>query len=454
MCDGAPGRSMVAMPDRRRRPTLAVCCLAQFMCMLDVALVNVALPPIRAELGFSAGGLQWVVNAYALAAAGCLLLGGRAADLLGRREVLVAGLCAFGLGSLAAGLAQDPAMLVAARAAQGVGGAVVAPTSLSILAVTFAEGPERNRALGLWGTLGALGGVTGALLGGVVTAALSWRWTLLMNAAVASGLAALALRAIPRLRRPGAARSFDVGGALAVTAGMVLLTYGISGTRAHGWGTAATLAPIAAGAALLGLFALIEARLAGAPLVPARVVRSPALAAAAATIFCLGATVAPMWFFVSLYVHGELGYSALQTGLTLAPMSLVIAICTHVASRLAARCGPGRVLAAGMTTLAAGMFLLARGAAGGSLGGGRARPLAAVRGRHRLLVRLHDDRGDDGRGARGLRAGLRHREHGVPARWSGRARRPRDHRRPRTRLRGRRRVRARRCGAPWFWRIR
>ena len=351
----------------RRSLTLAVCCLAQFMCMLDVALVNVGLPAIRADLGFSAGGLQWVVNAYALAAAGCLLLGGRAADLLGRRAVLVAGLATFGLASLAAGLAQEPAMLVAARAAQGLGGAVVAPTSLSILAVTHAVGPERNRAFGLWGTMGALGGVSGALLGGVLTATLSWRWTLLVNVPLALGLAALALRAIPALGRPaGAARSFDLRGALAVSAGMVLLTFGVSGTRVHGWSAAATLGPIAGGCALLGVFAVIEARLASAPLVPARVARSRPLAAAAATIFCLGATTVPMWFFVSLYVQGVLGFSALQTGLTFAPMSLAIAGCTQLASRLAARVGPGRVLAAGMTTLATGMLLLARVDAGGT----------------------------------------------------------------------------------------
>jgi EmrB/QacA subfamily drug resistance transporter len=367
MCGGTAARSMDGMTGSRHTMTLVACCLAQFMCVLDVSIVNVGLAPIGADLGFSTAGLQWVVNAYALACAGCLLLGGRAADLFGRREVFAAGLALFGLASLAGGLAQDPATLVAARAGQGIGGAVMAPTSLSILAVVYEAGRARNRAFGLWGTMGALGGASGALVGGLITATLSWRWILLVNAPVALGLAAVALRALPSLgRRPCAARSFDLRGALAVTAGTVLLTYGIVGSRAHGWGAAATLGPVATGAVLLGMFALIEARLAAVPLVPSRVIRSRALSGAAATVFFLGAAAVPMWFFLSLYVQRVLGYSALEAGLTFAPMSLVIAACTQVASRLAARCGPGRVLAAGMTMLGAGMLLFSRVDSGGS----------------------------------------------------------------------------------------
>jgi EmrB/QacA subfamily drug resistance transporter len=357
----------VAVTARRRTLTLLLCCTAQFMGVLDVTIVNVALAPIRADLGFSTTGLQWVVNAYTLACAGCLLLGGRAADLFGRREVFVGGLALFGLASLVGGLAQDQATLVAARAGQGIGGAVMAPTSLSILATIYDEGPERNRAFGLWGTMGALGGASGALAGGLLTAALSWRWILLVNAPVALGVAVVALRAIPALgRRPAAARSFDLGGALAVTAGLVLVTYGIVGTHRHGWGAAATLGPIAAGAALLALFGLIEARAAVAPLVPPRMFRSRALSGATVTIFCLGATAVPMWFFLSLHLQQARGFSALEAGLTFLPMSLVIAACTHVASRMAAHCGAGRVLATGMTLLGAGMLLLARMDAGGS----------------------------------------------------------------------------------------
>jgi predicted MFS family arabinose efflux permease len=306
-----------------------------------------------------------VVNAYALACAGFLLLGGRAADLFGRREVFVGGLALFGLASLAGGLAQDQATLIAARAGQGLGGAVMAPTSLSILATIYDEGPERNRAFGLWGTMGALGGASGALVGGLVTETLSWRWLLLVNAPLALGMVLVSLRAIPPLgRRRGAARSFDLGGAVTVTAGLVLVTYGIVESHRHGWGASA--APIAAGAVLLGLFGLIEARLAPAPLVPPRIFGSRALAGATAVVFCLGATAISMWFFVSLYVQRVLGFSALQAGLTFLPMSLTIVACTQAASRLAGRCGPGRVLAVGMTLLGAGMLLFSRIEPGGS----------------------------------------------------------------------------------------
>ncbi len=212
------------MIDRRRNLILVLCCVAQFMGLLDITIVNVALPSIRAELGLlDRAGCQWVVNAYTLALAGFLLLGGRAADLLGRREVFAGGLDLFGLASLLGGLAQDEATLIAARAGQGLGGAVVAPTGLSILATTFAEGAERNRALAWWGTLGGLGGATGALAGGLLTETLSWRWVLLVNAPICLGAALAALRAIPALgRRPGAARAFDLRGALSVTAGLVL----------------------------------------------------------------------------------------------------------------------------------------------------------------------------------------------------------------------------------------
>ena len=351
----------------RRNVILFLCCCAQFMGVLDVSIVNVALAPIRADLGFSTAGLQWVVNAYTLACAGFLLLGGRLADLFGRREVFVGGLAVFGTASLVGGLAQDPATLVAARACQGVGGAVMAPTSLSILATIFDEGPERNRAFGLWGTMGALGGASGALVGGLLTATLSWRWILLVNAPLALSVALAALRTIPAFgHRRDAGRSFDLRGALTITAGLVLLTYGIVGTHRQGWDAPATLGPMTAGAVLLGLFGLIESRLAAAPLMPPRIFRSRTLSGATAVVFCLGATAVPMWFLVSLYVQQVLGYTALEAGLTFLPMSLAIAAATHAASRLAARLGPGRVLAVGMTLLGAGMLLFSRIDARGS----------------------------------------------------------------------------------------
>jgi len=352
---------MSQFPAARQRRILAVCCLAQFMTLLDVTVVNVALPAIRADLGFTTAGLAWVVNAYTLSLAGFLLLGGRAADLLGRREVFAGGLALFALASLAGGLAPDGATLVAARAAQGLGGAIVAPAGLSILATTFAEGADRNRALAWWGTLGGLGGASGAFVGGVLTEALSWRWVLLGGAPVGLAAALAALRFLPALARPtGAARSFDLAGAACVTAGLVLATYAIAASERHGLSAPSALVPLAGGCALLGLFLLIEARLATAPLVPLRVLRSRALLGAGAVVCCLGAVAFSLWFLVTLLLQQVLGLSALQAGLAFVPMSLTIVVATRVASRLATALDPGRVLVAGMALLGVGMLLLSR----------------------------------------------------------------------------------------------
>jgi MFS family permease len=267
--------------------------------------------------------------------------------------VFAAGLALFGLASLLGGLAQDEATLVAARAGQGLGAAVVAPTGLSILVSTFAEGAERNRALGWWGTMGGLGGATGALVGGLLTETLSWRWVLLVNAPICLGAALAALRVVPALGRPpGGPRSFDVRGALSVTAGLVLVTFGVAAP--------VSLRALLAGAALLGLFLWIEGRLAVAPLVPLGILRSRALSAANVVMLCLGAVTFSMWFLVTLALQEELGLSALQTGLAFAPVSLTIVVSTRLGSRLSTHLGPGRVAAAGMTLLGAGMLLFVR----------------------------------------------------------------------------------------------
>ena len=239
---------MGAMTDERRRAlTLVLCCLAQFMVILDVSIVNVALPSISADLGFTSASLAWVVNAYTLTFAGFLLLGGRAADLLGRREVFVGGLALFALASFAGGLAQSEVTLVAARAAQGLGGAIVAPATLSILTTGFPEGAERNRALGLWGAMGAIGGASGALLGGILTEALDWRWILFINVPIGLGAGLAALKIVRTgARDTGAARDFDLLGALTATIGLVIVTYGIVETESHGWGSARTLLTIGA----------------------------------------------------------------------------------------------------------------------------------------------------------------------------------------------------------------
>jgi EmrB/QacA subfamily drug resistance transporter len=352
---------------RHKSLILALCCLAQFMVILDVSIVNVALPSIRGDLGFSATGLQWVVNAYTLAFAGFLLLGGRAADLIGRREVFAGGLLLFALASLFGGIAQTEGQLVAARAAQGLGGAVVAPATLSILMTTFTEGRERNKALGLWGAMGGVGGATGALLGGILTQTLSWRWILLINVPIGIVVALAGLRVVTAGKRDvGARRSFDLSGALTVTAGLVVLTYGIVQTDVHGWGSARTLVTIALGLALLATFTLIEGRLAQAPLVPLRIFRNRPVTGANVVVFCMGAAAFAMWYFLSLYLQQVLGFDPIEAGLAFLPMTGAIIATSQLASQLTGRFGPGAVLSIGMTLIALGMLGLSFVSADGS----------------------------------------------------------------------------------------
>src|SRR5256714_6218129 len=230
----------------RRNLLLLVVCLAQLMVILDVSIVNVALPSIHNDLDYTTTGLQWVVNAYTLTFAGFLLLGGRAADLLGQRRVFVAGLLLFSGASLVGGFSGSQGMLIGARAAQGLGGAVVAPATLSVLTTHFAEGAERNRALSAWGAMGGVGGATGALLGGVLTEVLSWQWILFVNVPIGLAAAVAAYRLVHDVERdPTAPRYFDTAGALTVTAGLVVLTYGIVRTDVNGWGSAKTLVTMA-----------------------------------------------------------------------------------------------------------------------------------------------------------------------------------------------------------------
>jgi EmrB/QacA subfamily drug resistance transporter len=353
---------------RRRTWTLVLCCLAQFMVVLDVSIVNVALPSIQRDLGFTGANLQWVVNAYTLTFAGFLLLGGRAADLIGRRKVFVAGLLLFAAASLIGGLAQNEAMLVAARGAQGLGGAVVAPATLSILTTTFTEGAERNRALAIWGAMGGVGGAAGALVGGVLTQWLSWRWILFINVPIGAAAALAATRVVAEGRRavPEAARSFDLAGALTVTTGLIVLVFGIVRTETWGWGDARTVAVLGAGIALLALFVVIEGRFARAPLVPLRLFSSRQLTGANLVVLAMGATAFAMWYFVSLYLQERLGYTPIQAGLSFLPMSLTIVAASSFAGRAVVRFGAGRLLAFGMTIFALGMLGFARVSAHGS----------------------------------------------------------------------------------------
>jgi EmrB/QacA subfamily drug resistance transporter len=366
-----PGRPELPTSERtavrpRRGMLLVLVCLAQLMVILDVSIVNVALPSIRDGLGFSTTGLQWVVNAYTLTFAGFLLLGGRAADLLGRRRVFLAGTALFALASLACAFADSRSLLIGARALQGIGGAVISPASLAIIATSFAEGRERSRALGVWGAMGGLGGSLGVLLGGILTQAFSWPAIFLVNVPIAILVIVLSRGLIPEGRAQSAARNFDATGALLVTGGLTALVYGIVRTDTLGWGSTGVIAPLALGAVLLAVFVFVEGRLAQAPLMPLRVFSMARLRAANLIMFLLYAAVFAIWFFLSLYLQQVLHYDPLQTGLRFLPMTLSIVATSTLAPRLVARFGERLVLTVGMLVAAVGLYLLTGVHSGGS----------------------------------------------------------------------------------------
>lgn len=359
------------VPARRaagnRNVLLVLVCLAQLMVILDVSIVNVALPSIKDGLHFSTTGLQWVVNAYTLTFAGFLLLGGRAADLLGRRRVFVAGTALFAFASLLCALADSPSLLVGARALQGLGGAVISPASLAIITTSFAEGAARNKALGVWGAMGGVGGSLGVLLGGVLTQGLGWPAIFIVNVPIGLAVIALAPRLIPEGRSTLAHKHFDVLGATLVTGGLTAIVYGVVRTDTLGWGSLGVLGPVLAGLALLLAFLYVEGRVAPAPLVPLSIFRRRRLRTANLAIFLAYAAVFAMWFFVSLYLQQVLHYDALKAGLGFLPMTLAVVLGTTLAPRLAARRGEGRVLALGMLlAAAAGLLLLTGVRPGGS----------------------------------------------------------------------------------------
>jgi EmrB/QacA subfamily drug resistance transporter len=368
--DGAnPGD---ATPEDREAPArgsnalLIVICLAQFMVILDVSIVNVALPSIRDGLGFSGTGLQWVVNAYTLTFAGFLLLGGRASDLLGRRRVFLVGIALFGVSSLLCAVAGSQGLLLGARAIQGLGAAVISPASLAILMIAFAEGPERNRALGLWGAMAGLGGTSGVLLGGILTQMLGWPAIFVINLPIAAAVVFYGRRLVPDQEGSEDHGDFDLAGAITVTAGLTAIVYGVVRTDTLGWGSLEVLASLAAGLALIGAFLVIEGRLARHPLMPLRIFRMPALRAANLVILLLGSALFAMWFFISLFLQQVLGHDALETGLNFLPMTLCIVGASTLAPRFVARFGVRRVLTGGMLTAAAGLALLSGISADGS----------------------------------------------------------------------------------------
>lgn len=333
---------------------VAAACAGQFLVVLDVSVVNVALPSMRTDLGLSATGLQWVVNAYSIAFAGFMLLGGRAGDLFGRKRMFLVGLGLFTLASLAGGLAQEGWQLLLARAVQGLGAAVLAPSTLTILTAAVPEGPARVRAIATWSAVGAGGGAAGGLVGGVLTDGLSWRWTLLVNVPVGVLVLAAAVRWISESRANGA-RRLDLPGAVLVTGGIATLAYGIVQTEVEGWTAATTLVPLAAGLALIGAFLAVEAR-AKAPLMPLGLFRVRSVSAANATMFVCGMGMFAMWFFMTLYAQNVLGYTPLEAGLALIPSSVSVVVGSKVAPRLMRVMGARSVTVIGVLVAAVGFL--------------------------------------------------------------------------------------------------
>ena len=354
-----PPAELQETADRRRWFALAVIVAAQFMVVLDVAIVNVALPSIKTDLHFSESSLQWVITAYAIFFGGVLLLGGRLADLLGRRRLFVAGLALFTISSLLDGLAWSSGSLIAFRSLQGLGAAMLSPAALSILTTTFREGRERNLALGIWGAASGSGGAAGVLLGGALTSALSWSWIFFIN--IPAGL--LVLGVTPWLLRESRAdlqhRTFDFAGAASITGGLMVLVYAMTRATQHGWLTAETIGLLAASAALVVGFVVIELR-SKAPLLPMRIFRLRTLTASNITGLLMAGAIFSQFFLLTLYMQQVLHYSALKTGVAYIALTLTIIGFSAVSQALVTRLGIRRVLPAGLLISAAALVLYAR----------------------------------------------------------------------------------------------
>jgi EmrB/QacA subfamily drug resistance transporter len=353
---GAPVDGTVAPDPRQRWFALAVLAAAQFMVFLDETVVNLALPSIKDDLGFSQAGLAWVVNAYMLTFGGLLLLGGRVGDLFGRRRLFLAGTALFALASLLAGLAQSEGMLVGARALQGVGAALATPAALALVTTLFPPGAERVKALGIWGALSGLGFTVGILLGGVLTDLASWRGVFLINLPVAFAALAIVPRLVAESRTAGR-RRFDFAGAVTVTAGTSILVYALLKTADYGWRSGATYGLVVAALGVLGGFALIESRSA-APLIPAAFFHRRAALVPNVVQLLLGASAISTLFLLTLYVQQVLGYTPLEAGLAYVPLAASVAGATVLANHLMPRLGPRLLAAAGLATIAAGLVIL------------------------------------------------------------------------------------------------
>jgi EmrB/QacA subfamily drug resistance transporter len=338
---------------------LALLALTQFVIVLDASIVNVALPSIGRALDFNQDDLSWVVNAYTLTFGGFLLLGGRLADLLGRRRIFIGGLVLFSLASLAGGLAQSEVWLIAARAAQGLGAAIISPAALSLVTTMFAEGAERNRALGVWGAVAGSGGAAGVLLGGVLTQYAGWEWVLFVNVPIGIAAAVIAPRLLPESRDTESDRVFDVAGATTVTAGLALLVYALVDANNAGWGSTQTIVLLAISVILLAAFVFIEQRTSN-PLVPFSIFRLRTLRGADVVGLLIGMSLFAMFFFLSLYMQQVLGYDALKTGFAYLPLAVNIIVSAGVASALVTRVGFKPTLIAGLVLIAVGLVWFAQ----------------------------------------------------------------------------------------------
>ncbi len=356
------GAVATGSPPRRLGLALAVIATAQLMVVLDATIVNVAQPHIQTALGFSGSNLEWVVNAYALAFGGLLLLGGRSGDLLGRRRIFIAGLLVFSLASLLGGFATDQAWLLGARVIQGIGGAFAAPTALSLIAVTFPEGPPRNRAMGVYAAMSVAGGAVGLIAGGLLVEYLSWRWVFFVNVPIGLAVAVLATRVLPESQRRRG--QFDLPGAITGSLGLAALVYGLSeaATTPNGvshWGDTKVIASLVAAVVLLVSFGVIEVRSKQA-LVPMRVLRSRDRTGSYIISLCVGTALFGMFFFLTLFVQNVWGYSPLKTGLAYLPMITMVMAASGVASQLVSRIGARPLMLAGSVVATGGMFWLSR----------------------------------------------------------------------------------------------
>jgi EmrB/QacA subfamily drug resistance transporter len=356
--------SITAQETRRKWFALVVVVAAQFMVVLDIAIVNVALPAIKTDLHFAQENLQWVISAYAILFGGALLLGGRLADIFGRRRLFMLGLGLFSGASLLCGLSWSEGSLIAFRALQGLGGALLAPATLSILMTTFAEGPERNRALGIWGAASGSGGAAGVLLGGFLTSYLGWSWVFFINIPVGMAVIAAAPLVLTESRGQHGHRHFDVAGAASVTSGVMMLVYAMTRATQDGWGDVTTLSLLGGSVALIAGFLAIELR-SPAPLLPMRIFRIRPLSAANATAVMIGGIAFSQFFLLTLYMQDVLGYSAIRTGVGFATMTFTIIVFSNVAQRLVTRQGVRRVLTAGLLLDSLSLALFTQLPAGG-----------------------------------------------------------------------------------------